>query len=531
MKFTKGKYIILMVIALLVLTDPQIRTAPANPGPRIYLDPSSNIFYSNVTSVGYRFNLTVWCENVPDLGGAQIYLEFNDSIINVTRWFVPSGDPYFFMPEPPPATALPTPPDPGYIHVAPGKGYVKVSVSKGGLPPGPPWGHSGKIAIFEFVITAMPPEDGQLTCPLHINTTDTFLLDPNAEKVSNVIKEDGTYTFIWAGAPPPYLAVDPISVEFGPYTSAVGQIFNATVYVMDVASIHSLSNVTFSLTYNQTLISTEESNVTIADLWQESNIIISEGKVNITVANPSATPAGTVEVAKIRFTVLYQGESPPLPLGSFETSELTFIGYKMLGVSELETAPAKNGRLTIYALRTLPAELQISEPKILDSEIQPKTKFIVNFTVNDVVILQKVYLKIIFNPNIINITNPEKDVDFANGTIFEPFPGIDISYTVNNTAGYIILSGTLPSSFTFTGSGLIVRITFTGVSVGISYLNFSKSETKLLDATNDEIDLTIINRNIQVVPEFSIWLILPLFACLTLIAATFRKKRITEPKD
>ncbi|MEM1540472.1 MAG: hypothetical protein QXJ07_03725, partial [Candidatus Bathyarchaeia archaeon] len=29
---------------------------------RIYLDPAQNIFYSNVTSVGTLFNVTVWCE-------------------------------------------------------------------------------------------------------------------------------------------------------------------------------------------------------------------------------------------------------------------------------------------------------------------------------------------------------------------------------------------------------------------------------------------------------------------------------------
>ncbi|MBS7281430.1 MAG: hypothetical protein KIH09_16550, partial [Candidatus Freyarchaeota archaeon] len=124
----------------------------------------------------------------------QIRLEFNDSIINVTRWICPHGDPDFFMPEPPTATELPTSPDPGYVHLAPGKGYIKISVSKGGLPPSPPWGHSGKMAIIEFNITAVPTEPGRkYASTLMINNSDTYLLDPYAYEILGVSKENGYY--------------------------------------------------------------------------------------------------------------------------------------------------------------------------------------------------------------------------------------------------------------------------------------------------------------------------------------------------
>ncbi len=96
---------------------------------------------------------------------------------------------------PSPITALPEPPNTGYIHVGPGEGYIKVSVSKGGLPPTSPWGHDGKICILEFNITAVP-DDGPLTCALQIDSQYTYLLDPTAEEISGVTKEDGTYTII-----------------------------------------------------------------------------------------------------------------------------------------------------------------------------------------------------------------------------------------------------------------------------------------------------------------------------------------------
>jgi|Deesub1362B_J571_1020462.scaffolds.fasta_scaffold00167_2 hypothetical protein len=161
--------------------------------PRIYLEPSIYEFPES-TPVGTTFNVSVWCADVPDLGGAQIYMEFNDSIIMPTRWWAPTWDPDFFMPTTPPPTTLPQPPDPGYINLAPGKGRILIAVSKGGLPPSAPWGHDGIIAIIEFNITRGPPPT--LTTLLDINKTDTYLLDPTANEIPNVIKENGTYTLI-----------------------------------------------------------------------------------------------------------------------------------------------------------------------------------------------------------------------------------------------------------------------------------------------------------------------------------------------
>ncbi|MEM1540477.1 MAG: hypothetical protein QXJ07_03750 [Candidatus Bathyarchaeia archaeon] len=121
-------------------------------------------YYTTDTAyLGMKFNITVWVQTTAELGGAQVYLEFDDSIINVTRWICPHGDPDFFLPEPPQATELPASPDPGYVHLAPNKGYIKIAVCKGGLPPTAPWGHSGKIAIIEFKITAIPTQPGTKT--------------------------------------------------------------------------------------------------------------------------------------------------------------------------------------------------------------------------------------------------------------------------------------------------------------------------------------------------------------------------------
>ncbi|MDH7563918.1 MAG: CARDB domain-containing protein [Candidatus Bathyarchaeota archaeon] len=183
------------LLALLTLSALFISTNVFSPSyaasPRIYLEPSNHYYTTDTAYVGMKFNVTVWCTDVPNLGGAQIYVEYNDTIVNATRWFVPDTDPSFFMPLP--YAALPTPPNTGYIHLGPKRGSIKVSVSKGGLPPNPPWGHAGKICVVEFNITAVPATPGKYTSLLKIDTEDTFLLDPTANEVPGVIKQNGYY--------------------------------------------------------------------------------------------------------------------------------------------------------------------------------------------------------------------------------------------------------------------------------------------------------------------------------------------------
>jgi len=192
---------VLVVVAILACSFPQISRVYAS-NPTIYLQPSTINFTTANASVGTLFNVSAWVSNAPDLGGAEVYMEFNDSIINCTRCIVPDTDPNFFMPEPPAVTVLPAPPDPGYVHLASGLGSVDVAVSKGGLPPVAPWGHSGLILTYEFNVTAVPPAGENLTCSLHMNSTsNTFLLDSAGNDVPNVEIVDSTYTLASAAVP------------------------------------------------------------------------------------------------------------------------------------------------------------------------------------------------------------------------------------------------------------------------------------------------------------------------------------------
>lgn len=172
---------------------------------RIYLDPSSYIFDTGNGTLGGRFNVTVRVENVSNLAGFQVRIFYNDSIVNVTRWFEPTWDSqYVFRGNT--TMAVPSPPNVSYDHIGPGNGSAMIFVTL--MPAGQPtFTGSGKLCIFEFNITAKPEEGQTLSCALAINNIDTYLLDPDIEEIP-ATKENGYYEFSWITTlpPEPYIA-------------------------------------------------------------------------------------------------------------------------------------------------------------------------------------------------------------------------------------------------------------------------------------------------------------------------------------
>jgi hypothetical protein len=201
------------------------------------------------------------------------------------------------------------------------------------------------------------------------------------------------------------------------------------------------------------------------------------------------------------------------------------------GTSEIETGAPQNGEITIYALRTVGPTLEISEPLPEDTEILPGGKFDVNITITDVVDLQSINIRIIYNPNIFAIAD-DSDVDVVYDNIFHVMEGEgNTSFSINNADGYLDYVGYFYSGHsTFTGSGLLFKVAFTGEVYGLSYLNISIAETELTDSAGDVIPFNVVNRNIQVLPEFSALLILPLFMCLTIVAVILSKKKLRNLK-
>lgn len=236
-----------MLVLVLMLVFPaggtnliHIATVRAT-GPRIYLSPSSNTFFTPQVGIGYQFNVTCWVENVAGVAAWEIYLEFNDSVIRPIGWTEPSSDPqYIFYGKT--TSANPTPPDTGYVHLSPGKGRMLVYANLFPTPPVQnPSSGSGKLCVLGFNVTAVPTEPGtSLTTMLQIDFMDTLLLDQCGEEVDGVTKENGYYSISYIGNPD--LAVVGVSPSRG--TAEPGDLVNVRVRVSNLGNTLESCNVT-----------------------------------------------------------------------------------------------------------------------------------------------------------------------------------------------------------------------------------------------------------------------------------------------
>lgn len=104
------------------------------------------------------------------------------------------------------------------------------------------------------------------------------------------------------------------------------------------------------------------------------------------------------------------------------------------------------------------------------------------------------------------------------------------NYNYNDTHGMLWLSFALLAPETArNGSGILVRITFKGIAVGstpvvINFPGFAYP-AKISDNTAAAIPCTATDATINVIPEFLIALLLPIFAVTSLIAVSIAKLR------
>ena len=489
---------ILIVLAALANLASAIHIQQA--GTRIYLDPASNIFYTNETSVGHLFNITIWVENAPSMAAWNLFLEFNDSILYVTRWFEPGNDPqYIFHGKT--TLAAPSPPDPSYHHIELGRGEVVVGALLFPTPPAQlPSSGSGELCILEFNITMLPSKDEQLSSTLRISDNDTYLLDPDGQLIQDVAKEDGLYNLFYNTPPPPYLTIDPISTWFSPYQDVSGKSFTISILSRDVSSNMSISTVSLCLTYNHTVATTEQSSVSLNDLWAGPNsITVINDMINITATNPTRTPNGTEFIATVKFTIMQQDPSPPEPLGSYVSTNLNFIIATFRGDSgEIVSASPQNGTVRIYAYHPVAAPLS-TEPMAFNLTTYIGQRFTINVTIGEVFDLHSVQTRILYDPNLIKVLRVDTGSIFRDLNITQ----VLLSWQDNDTLGYLYSNATTQPSVQTplpVASGSVFQIDFEGLTTGTTSLNFSKPygiDTLLVDSLGTTIPVTYYETPLQ----------------------------------
>lgn len=183
----------LTIVTISALIFPGLAAGEA----RVYFDQSQNVF-PEATPLGTKFNVTVWVENVANLGAAQVHLEFDDTMLRVTRWFEPKNDPQYVFNGRGTLGQPDTENDTGYRHLTTGMGMAQVAVML--FPPDAPYfTGSGKICILEFNITAGPPPPVLTSILTLHNSTNhgyTYLLDGDTQLDLPLTLDDGSYTFV-----------------------------------------------------------------------------------------------------------------------------------------------------------------------------------------------------------------------------------------------------------------------------------------------------------------------------------------------
>jgi len=162
----------------------------------IFLFPAEKTLSANLTHIGDCFNVTVLVMNAHELAAWQVYMEFNDSILQPTRWFEPTYDcSYIFHDRT--TSAWPPPPDPDYVHLSPGKGRIRLAANLFPTPPTQsPVSGTGKLCIIEFNVTAVPGNEVKLSGVFSIDKSDTYLLDSDGMEIPNITKENGYYEIV-----------------------------------------------------------------------------------------------------------------------------------------------------------------------------------------------------------------------------------------------------------------------------------------------------------------------------------------------
>jgi hypothetical protein len=354
-----------MKASVTAATPPEIAVInPQNP-----LNPSAKdgnfVFYTNTTSVGHRFNATLWVFDygTPPVFTWQVKLNYNPDILNITRAWNAVGDPAYIF------TGRVT------VNLPPAFGVGTILIGDcllggSGVTP-PPAPAPAKLATLEFEILASAPSGGKVFTNLDINNSRTCLVDDTLTKIPGVTKTNGYYEFNWLE-----LGLD---VKPSEYVAVNLETFNISVWLNNVTVSDRLVSLKFKLRYNATLLNvTKATEGTFMPRFGTTAFNYSFGSDNVTIQNQLKTftsfPNGNGTIATITLQGIYQDPSKDL------SCPLELIPMQFLNDSgnPITYSPSINGSYTILhnrgsyiTIKVAPASVVIGSNATISGTIKP----------------------------------------------------------------------------------------------------------------------------------------------------------------
>jgi hypothetical protein len=407
----KLKALMLLFIALSMIQGAILpKKLCAQTQAQVKVEPRENIFYTNTTTVGTTFTISIIAENIPDqeggMAGWEIILSWTPGIINCTAeqlnygyWPANSG----------PLVSYPIDNTAGMYHQA-----------LSSRTPSPPVTGTYWLVNITFQIVRAPSEGGTLSTDLTLQPAPGLtycIIDKYANEIPHGFVH-GVYSYI---SPRPPLQEIVIKITppaiFDP-SKVPCEVFDINITITNAAYLHGFS---FKISYNSAVI--ECVVVEEGDLLQKfgattmmDEINNSEGYVyvSINLTDPQGQANGNGTLATLTFHVLNIGDSV---LHLYETQ-----------LYDTELNPLPHLTFDGYFNNILMPILFIDPPLIVDPSMKPGSKFEINIEVANVSDLYDFKFKLTYDTNVLN----------GLGLIVYPFDNetsFDLEFELNDTIG------------------------------------------------------------------------------------------------
>jgi hypothetical protein len=191
------------------------------------------IFSTMNITTGTRFNTTIWLYDVSDLFGWSVQLIVNDTLLNITRAWIPSTNPnYVFYGQ----TQIPL--GPTFYDNNNNSVIERVKIGATELFGATAFTGDGLLAIIELEII-YTPSTGSVSCNLDIDNEETSLLDTNLSQIP-CLKINGYYELTTEST---------ITITAEPESIILGS--NLTIYGYIIPRLNGM-NITIWYKLNQT---------------------------------------------------------------------------------------------------------------------------------------------------------------------------------------------------------------------------------------------------------------------------------------
>jgi len=326
---------------------------------------SSFIFYTNATSVGTRFNATVWVYNVTDMFAYQVLLSVDDTLLNITNAWLPTWDPDWpFYGQ---STIRPIP----AFRDDNINGVIEAVLIGDSLLIGTPFTGSALLAIVEFEII-YAPTTGSVSCALDIDYVDTYALNYDLNEII-ITKTNGYYEYIGA----PELPIPTATIYVDPEkiiepTLVACNYFKANVSIANATDVYSFA---FKLGYDTTVLTVE--NATLGDFFPP--IVVP----TVTIDNSAGYLAFSAALSPPELPVSGDGV---LAVITFHVEDLGASGLELYDVDLRDESDEALPFVTEDGMfsNVILAKMYIEPPELIGTWLMPGAIFEVDVVIDDV---------------------------------------------------------------------------------------------------------------------------------------------------